>query len=271
MENIKQGNTMKILKKLFVLFLFLQLISCKGQEKDGISYPKEKIMSTERFDIEKYKNCIKLKEKDKYADVSNCEEILKDGTLIISYMEWEKRIIPPAPNLFSTVFKYYKSGIIKEEFKTYIGIFDEKIGVSKYYDENGYLIKTVDEDIKYNDINIKLVDLFEILKKEPLLDSLTVEQKKYFKNAFGLEKEINKITIDDIFKYLKRDKILDPNNTDKTIFNTEDRFRLEITFNEIEKEWNVIKELYPYGQIELQVNAMTGKVSNKNYQAETRS
>jgi hypothetical protein len=275
MENIKSRSAMRILTFFAVMLFSFQLTSCNGQKKDGITYPKEKIMNNERFDIEKHQRCLKTKlETKNFKHYPLCDNILNDGTIIYTSEnteDYQEESIPSAPNLLKKVKLYYlKTAIIKEEFEKYVGQFNEKIGTSKYYDEKGYLIKTVDENAKYEDLRIKILDLFEILKREPLLDVLSTEEKAHFNNIFSLGKEIKNVTLEDVFKYLKRDKILNPMNTDTTILDTEDRFRLEISFDQDKKKWHVIKELYPFGQISLEVDSNTGKVSNKEYKIETR-
>ncbi|EKT3967184.1 hypothetical protein NTJ12_002266 [Flavobacterium psychrophilum] len=267
---------MKLLKLVTILFAILQLASCKGQDKDGVTYPKEKIMNNERFDIDRFRNYPKVVTVEQEKKLPSKRDTLLDGT-IIDYSWWNdknktyysKRITPPAPALFYTYKEFYQTGVIKQESELFVGKLNHYI-CTKEYDEQGYLVKTIDYRKIYTDVKINIDGLLTLLQKEPLLDDLTQEEKEYFNDVFALGKENKDVTLEDVFKYLRRDKILNPRNTDTTIFNTEDRFRLEISFNEDEKKWYIIKELYPFGQIWLEADANTGKVSNKTYHRETR-
>ena len=271
MENFKSTSAMKLLKLLTILLSIVQLTSCKGQNKEGVTYPKEKIMSNEKFDIEKFNKCFNQEDKVYNED---CKQILSDGTVVIQSImseDYRQDIIPVAPGLLSRVKLFYlKTGILKQEYETYVGGYNDDFGISKFYDQKGYLTKTVDENIKYKDVQIKLLDLFEILKKEPLLDKLSEDEKEHFNTIFSLGKENKKVNLEDIFNFLKRDKILNPYITDTSVLDTEDRFRLQISFDQDKENWNVTKELYPFGQIWLKVDANTGKVSDKEYHREMR-
>ncbi len=251
------------------------MTSCKNNEANNLKLTKNKII--EKFDIERFKNYPSVVSEEEEKNLTPTKDTLTDGT-IISYSWWDdenkkyysKKIVYPVPTLLAKTFTYYENGTIKQEQENFIGEFFENIGITKYYDEKGYLTKTVDENIKYKDVKIKLQNLFEILKKEPLLDKLSDEEKEHFNTIFSFGKDSKKIVLEDIYKFLKRDKILNPYVIDTSVLDTEDRFRLQISFDNDKKNWNVIKELYPFGQIWLNVDANTGKVSNKEYQRETR-
>ena len=271
MENIKSTNIMRLLRVIIICSIVLQFSGCKGQNEKGVSYPKSKIMSTERFDIDKYQKCIEKKQRTGNIDLSQCQDTLSDGTVIISVKNAEEsfvRIIPAVPSLIENVKAYYGYGSIKEEYSRYLGVFlnaeEIRIGTSKYYDEKGYLTKSVNEDAKYDGVKIKITDLFDILKKEPLLDELTLDDKKRFKSLFELKAEVEKITNQDVYEFLKKRVILNP-------MDTEDRKSLGIVFNEKSKKWSVTKDMYPFGIINFEVDAETGKVENKNYEEDKRS
>jgi hypothetical protein len=226
-------------------------------------------MNNERFNIEEFEYCLKQKNKSYPED---CKYVLNDGTIIIqSEMSEDYRvdIVPKAPELIKKVKLFYlETGIIKEEFETYIGGFAGDYGIVKYYDKDGNLTKTIDENIKYKDLNVKFLDLLEILKKEPLLDNLSEDEKKHFNIIFNLGKDFEKVVLNDIFKFLSRDKFLEPNNVDRKVLKKEDRFLITLYFDEEKSIWNVTKELYPFGQISLQVNAISGQVFGKKYHPE---
>ena len=266
---------MKLLQLLTILLSIIQLTGCKGQNEEGVTYSKQKIMSNKKFDIEKHKKCLEIKlQTNNLKNYPLCDVILKDRTVVYTSEnseDYQEEIIPPAPALIKkTQLFYLKTGIIKEDFESYIGNANLRYNNTKFYDEKGYLTKTVDENIKYKDVQIKLLDLLEILKKEPLLDKLSEDEKEHFNTIFSLAKEPSKVNLEDIFKFLKRDKILNPYLTDTSVLDTKDRFRLQISFDQDKKYWNVTKELYPFGQIWLKIDANTGKVSDKEYHREMR-
>lgn len=269
MENTKSTNIMRFLK-LIIICILLQFSSCKGQNEKEIIYPKSKVMSTEHFNMDQYQKCIEKKQRTGNIDLSQCEDTLSNGTVIVSVKNAEEsfvRVIPGVPSLVENVKAYYGYGSIKEEYSRYLGVFlnteELRIGISKYYDEKGYLTKSVNEDAKYEGVKIKVRELFEILKKEPLLDELTLDEKKRFKGLFDLKTETEKITNHEIYEFLKKRVILNP-------MDIEDRKSLGIAFNDKDKKWSITKDMYPFGIINLEVDAETGKVENKSYEEDKR-
>lgn len=262
---------MKLINLILILFVILQLTSCKGQENEGVTYSKEKIMTTDKFNIEKYNKIVAEKRRNGDFDVYNHTEILSNGNVVESSQAQDKSstiiILPPVPKMIETYKSYYKNGFLEFEIHRYIGLAmgaDEiKFGISKYYDTNGYLIKTVDESVKYNDIKIKPLDLLEILKKEPLFINISKEEKALFKNIFQIKEKEEDITSAIVSKALKKEVFLNPNDR-------EDIKNVFLTLSTDKKTWNVIKDIYPFGQMWLHVDAMTGRVSNKTYHRETR-
>ena len=255
--------------------------SCKGQNEEKIIYPKEKIMNTDRFDIQSFN-----KHKEKYLEYEKMQihleslnspflkiDTLSNGTVVFSeegfnkQIYYSQKIIVPPPSLFFTYKEYYSSGIIKEESEKFIGSLYSGYGITKYYDEQGYLVKTVDENYVYKDVKIKLLDLFGILKKEPMLGGLTREDKEHFQQLFFENKKIEEITSADFINYLlssdigTNGMILNPNNDN-------DRRNIEINFEN--NHWDVTKNIYPFGTIDYVIDANTGQILTKKYQKETR-
>lgn len=259
------------LVKIFSMFLVVaQLSSCKGQNEDGIQ-PKNKAMTTERFDLEKYNECIGKKKKEGEIDLSQCEYKLADGTTIISVKDSEEsfsRVIPPAPALFETVKVYHGDGFLKEEYSRYMGVFltssEVRNGVTKFYDKQGNLTKTVDETTTYKEAKLKIEDLLKVLANEPLLNELTNDEKATFKSIFGFKEDVSKVTKEQVYEAFGKRKVLNPSDE-------KDRKSLGIIFVEKEKKWSVVKDLYPFGTLEIDVNSDDGSIIRKKYNKEARS
>jgi hypothetical protein len=145
-----------------------------------------------------------------------------------------------------------------------MGADENRFGKSNYYDEKGQLVKVVDEMVKYENINVKPLNLFEILKKEPLFTTIDKETRVLFKDIFELNEKQEEITPAIVSKALKKDVILNP-------YDREDVKNVFLTLSKDKKTWNVTKDIYPFGQITLDVDTNTGKVNNKKYLREIRS
>ena len=263
-ENFKLKNIMKLLKISSILIIILQLTSCKGHDEKGVSYPKQKKRNTEKFDIEKFDQCANMPNKPYSED---CKEILPDKSEIVQLMmaeNYQEEIIPPPPSMIKRVRTFYlNTGVIKEELSTYIGL-HFPVGEIKYYDQKGNLVKTEDTDLAYKDFSVKLLDLFEILQKEPLLDGLSMEEKENFNRIFEIRKESKDVSLEDVFKEFKQNKFL--NSMDEK----DRRSLIGIDFNETKKEWKVVKDLYPFGLINIKVDANDARVLENKYEAEKR-
>lgn len=262
---------MKTLKIITILFFFSQLTNCKGQKKDGVTYPNEKIMTMEKFDVDKLNKCLIQKEKENpLQDLSTCDELLKDGSFISNYETTEGYVSVhtlPIPSLLQNYKEYYDNSILKEEFNLFIGLAigsdQVKFGISKYYDETGQLVKIIDESVKYKDLKIKPLDLFEILKKEPLFVFFNKEEQAHFKYILQLSEKENEINPITVMQALKKTFLLNP-------YDREDTKKVFLTLREDEKSWFVIKDIYPFGRIELDVDTSSGKITNRKYTKETR-
>ena len=197
----------------------------------------------------------------------DCKEILPDKSEKVQLLmaeNYQEEIIPPPPSMIKRVKTFYlNTGVIKEELSTYIGL-HFPVGEIKYYDQKGNLVKTEDTDLAYKDFFVKLLDLFEILQKEPLLDGLSMEEKENFNRIFEIRKESKDVSLEDVFKEFKQNKFL--NSMD----DKDRRSLIGIDFNETKKEWKVVKDLYPFGLINIKVDANDGRVLEKKYEAEKR-
>jgi hypothetical protein len=144
---------MKLFTKNIILMLLISLLACKGQNK--------KVM-IEKFDFEVYskrKSAVHL--------------FYKNDTLFEMVFN-EKRgghvnIIPPKPSFFKIYKEFYSNGNLKKK-ETYVGE-NVKIGISQYYDEDGTLDKTVNEDEKFG--KIKYTDCLNFLEKKGYIDIKT--------------------------------------------------------------------------------------------------
>lgn len=271
MENIKFTSIMKLVNLIPILFVILQLTNCKGQENEGVTYPKEKIMTTDKFNIEKYNKIVEEKTRKGEFDIYNHIDTLSNGNVMESTQGQDGTytviITPPVPALDKIYKDYYKNGFLKEETNLYIGLAmgsDEiKFGITKYYDTNGYLIKTVDESVKYNDLKIKPLDLLEILKREPLFTNISKDEKAHFKNIFQIKEKEEDITSATVSKALKKEVFLNPNDR-------EDVKNVFLTLSKDKNTWYVTKDMYPFGRIELNIDSNSGKIINRQYIKETR-
>jgi hypothetical protein len=261
----------KVKSIIYLCIIAFNLMSCGGQTEKGVYYPKEKIMTTDKFDFVKYNRIVEEKRKLGEFDLYNHVEVLTNGNVVESSQAQDKSatviILPPVPELIETYKSYHKNGFLESETQRYIGLQlgadIVKFGSSKYYDSTGLLIKEVDEAVKYENIKIKPLDLFEILKKEPLFINLSKEDKILFKAIFDLSQEEDEISPNIISKVLKKDRILNPADR-------EDVKNTFLTLSDDEKIWEVVKDIYPFGRIEYSIDSNSGKIIKRDYIKETR-
>lgn len=185
---------MRAIAYLLIPFLF---IACNGQNKDKL---KTIPMTTEKFDIEKFKK--NLKPAYTYVDGSgnktlveaedsNVEIKLKDGTCINqsgdSKTGYTEYILPSPPAIYGSYKDFYPNGKLKEKIeKTTIG---QYMGVLGYlqpilgivpladesaqkitYNEKGECIKIDSYSDMMKGLKIQADELFGILEKEKLFD-----------------------------------------------------------------------------------------------------
>ncbi|TWP30761.1 hypothetical protein ETU08_03995 [Apibacter muscae] len=127
--------------------------------------------------VEALSPIIKLN-REEYQKISGSSYIKKDGTKatfigMLGYGALSLRIeeYPPVPNILLQVKKvYYNNDILESEKKYFSKVL---IGRSRYYDENGKLIKEVDEDAKFG--AIKPQDIIDFLDREGYINKQTGE------------------------------------------------------------------------------------------------
>ncbi|MBP2619733.1 hypothetical protein J2772_004952 [Chryseobacterium jejuense] len=285
-----EKNQSELKMKLYNLIILFILIfhSCDGQ-KNNITYPKEKIVNTETFDISSYE---KLKDEQLTKNMLNPwtvetklatgekQELFSsaDGNEITYF----KSITPQEPALLKTIKRFYSNGKIAVEYETYVGILNPYpnakytlVGETKYYDKGGVLEKIENNEKIFENKKVNLPKLFSLLEKEPILDNLSSEEQKKLKELFFEEKNIDEITPRLLIQFFQENlKKENPENqyTLNGFFlnknDRNDRESLEISYTD--PKWIIKKDFYPVGWVTVEVNAQTGVVSNKKYHFENR-
>ena len=152
-----------MIRRIITLFTLLVVISsCKAQGNNNIKQNKTSERTTERFDSWKY-----------YTQRQGSEYVFEDylrgkvrqfrgdnGSDFVDYARKEK-------SLFGTYKEYHnKTRTLKKVGQYYYNEFN--IGIWKVYDENGYLIETIDKDAPYKNYPWEKVEKF--VKEELKLD-----------------------------------------------------------------------------------------------------
>lgn len=268
---------MKVLK-IFLTCLIIH--SCNGQENKGItSYPKEKIMSSEQFNITDYK---KYQAEQQNLPNGNPSERIseKNGTTITEYSmissekgtEYAKEMLPPPPALFYSLMIFHDNGKIKEAVdKVFLGTLDFDYGIHQFYDNKGTLTKTVDYTKQFDNVKIKLDDLLTILANETVKAgtiSKPVEEQaknKWFSDADKVTSDMITKQLNEIFEETKAErglfekKFLNPNNR-------ADVQRIKINFDAAKKQWMVVKDFSVLGKINLSIDANSGKILENSFE-----
>ncbi len=272
MEKAKLPCQMK--KMLYTIVATYVLTACSGQEKRVVTYPKEKIMNTDKFDIIGFRNW--QQEKEMKGDLSECEDTLSDNTVITYYSTMEspdeisytKVITPPPPALFYSTKIFYPTGVIKEELEQiFIGLLKAPPLIVKEYDEQGYLLQTTDNSGFDKDVKLRFDALLQLLIQEPILTSVAQnEREDYSFYLFHHEVAPQDVTVAKILEYLTSSedcngKILNP-------YSDFDRRNLIIWLEG--NVWNIKKDMYPRGIFHYTFDANTGKRLSTKYAEEYR-
>ena len=263
---------MKFLKYIIFSLIVLICVQCNSQIEKGAIYPKEKVMTKDVFDKVQYEEIVEEKTKQGEFDRFNHKKILPDGTLIESSCGQNDycsvRIIPKEPEVFETYKNYYPNGFLKEKIQRFMGLAMGadviKIGVSEFYNNKGELIKSVDESVKYQNINVKPEGLFGILKETPLFSAVDLKEAAHFKKILQIDKKEKEITGLDVCNALKKHVFLD-------VTNQEEVRKVFIVLSKDEKTWNVTRDLYPFGMVTIKVDTTNGEIVNQVYKKEVRS
>lgn len=261
------------MSKFYIIFLLIYSVSsCQDKNKTNGKIINMTNDMKEKFDIVKYNKEIEYKEKlnDINLDLSYYDEKNQDRSIIryrASIKSGEefygKFIYPPPPTLYFDAYEYDDEGNFLSKntwfFGSYLGYDDIQSGKSYFASKNN-TVTEVNEDEKYKDINIKPNKLFDILRREPLFVSISEEEKKHFGEIFLTNPK--DITIEKLNKLYKRQFLYEP----QTAAGREN-IAVRLDNNKI---WFIMKDLYPQGQIFLEMDANNGKITKREYKRETR-
>ena len=145
------------MKKILYFISFLSMISCKSiqliENYKINNFLKDTIMF-EKFDFELDKNNYKgyVRATIEELPVLGGYFKLSDGGFFLPHngrTEIDYIVIPPPPAFYSQRYYYHQNGKLESKGK-YFGLRSiVSIGIWKFYNENGKLIKEVNEDAKF--------------------------------------------------------------------------------------------------------------------------
>ena len=178
------------MKYLFLSFFILVMFSCKSQEKkiDNLTIIK---YTMEHFDINEYKN---LAVDEKYSP-SNKNLFLKNGKERIQIQYYDNVIQLEKTNIdhkYQTVKVYHElNKLLKINGSRFYSF---SIGVWKYYDETGNIIKEINHDLPFK---LSIEDLAQQMKEKYNMDIMNV-QKTFLVNRF-VDAQTTKLPIYEIY------------------------------------------------------------------------
>ena len=151
--------------------------------------------TTERFDVQYYKNIIK--EKNTYESATFAQYVERNGTeTYVSFNEDDFVLQEIKPFTYEMIVKnYYKNCILKSKGKLLCHS-SVKIGIWREYDNQGNLIKETDEDKKFEDLRLKPINILRWLEHEGYIARKTGKgQEKFVKqgNEPGISISFGKI------------------------------------------------------------------------------
>ena len=151
--------------------------------------------TTERFDVQYYKNIIK--EKNTYESATFAQYVERNGTeTYVSFNEDDFVLQEIKPFTYEMIVKnYYKNCILKSKGKLLCHS-SVKIGIWREYDNQGNLIKETDEDKKFEKLRLKPINILRWLEHEGYIDRKTGKgQEKFVKqgNEPGISISFGKI------------------------------------------------------------------------------
>ena len=167
--------------KLYTLCLLLLIASqsCVAQKNKKTTTMK----TTERFDVQYYKNIIK--EKSSYEGATSAQYVERNGTeTYVSFNDDGFVLQEIKPFTYEMIVKnYYKNCILKSKGKLLCHS-SVKIGIWREYDNQGNLIKETDEDKKFKKLRLKPINILRWLEKEGYIDRKTGKgQEKFVKEG----------------------------------------------------------------------------------------
>ena len=180
--------------KLYTLCLLLLIasLSCVAQKNKKTTTMK----TTERFDVQYYKNIIK--EKNSYEGATSAQYVERNGTeTYVSFNDDGFVLQEIKPFTYEMIVKnYYKNCILKSKGKLLCHS-SVKIGIWREYDNQGNLIKETDEDKKFEKLRLKPINILRWLEHEGYIDRKTGKgQEKFLKqgDAPGISISFGKIS-----------------------------------------------------------------------------
>ena len=174
------------------LLLLIASQSCVAQKNKKTTTMK----TTERFDVQYYKNIIK--EKNTYENATSAQYVERNGTEVyVSFNEDGYFLQEIKPFTYEMIVKnYYKNCILKSKGKLLCHS-SIKIGIWCEYDNQGNLIKETDEDKKFEKLRLKPINILRWLEHEGYIDRKTGKgQEKFVKqgDAPGISISFGKIS-----------------------------------------------------------------------------
>lgn len=180
--------------KLYTLCLLLLIASqpCVAQKNKKTTTMK----TTERFDVQYYKNIIK--EKNSYEGATSAQYVERNGTeTYVSFNDDGFVLQEIKPFTYEMIVRnYYKNCIIKSKGK-FLCHSSVKIGIWREYDNQGNLIKETDEDKKFEKLRLKPINILRWLEHEGYIDRKTGKgQERFVKqgDAPGISISFGKIS-----------------------------------------------------------------------------
>ena len=173
--------------KIFIfLFLMVALNGCKTQHFQVYDkYNIDKNMEGEKFDIESFeKQGIGIR-----TFVKNNAKITQDKSAS-GYTEY----IHPIGKFYDILKDYYLNGNIRESGMRLSNV---KLGVWKYYDENGNLTNTIDEEAKFKDVPFDYNKVMRWLDKKGYVELETAKGKDNITLSFNPKTKIWGVTVVD--------------------------------------------------------------------------
>ena len=140
--------------------------------------------TTERFDVQYYKN--KIKEVNgKDGDNSFAIYVDRDSTQVKVYFDkdYDALVTIPPFTYYKEVRIFHKNGVLMESGKRFF-CSSIDIGIWREYDNQGNLIKETDEDKKFEKLRLKPINILRWLEKEGYIDRKTGKgQEKFVKQG----------------------------------------------------------------------------------------
>ncbi len=167
--------------KLYTLCLLLLIAS-----QSYVAQKNKKtttMKTTERFDVQYYKNIIK--KKNSYEGATSAQYVERNGTeTYVSFNDDGFVLQEIKPFTYEMIVRnYYKNSIIKSKGK-FLCHSSVKIGIWREYDNQGNLIKETDEDKKFEKLRLKPINILRWLEKEGYIDRKTGKgQEKFVKEG----------------------------------------------------------------------------------------